>query len=434
MVGIIVGSGIFQTPTSIAKELGNPWLILGLWLLGGVISLCGALTWAELATMFPESGGIYVYLREGLGRCPAFVFGWTYMLITKPTAAAGIAVVFAKNINFLFHTQWDEAIVTCVVLIVLTIINTFHVELGGGFAIVLTSMKIAALVGIVVLAVFSGAGDSANFVASPVNKPLSASLIAVMSAILWTYDGWSDVGAIAGEVRNPQRELPRIFFMGTALVTLLYVLVNAVYFALVPLSGMREIETVAPLVAQRLLGAAGGIIVALVVLISTLGSTHGSILTGARYTFAQARDGLLFRPLGHIQPRFGTPDVSLWVQLVLSCLAVLCLRNFDRLINGFTFTMWIFYGLAGVTVIVLRWQRPQAERPYRCWGYPVVPLIFILAAAGMTTLSILNSFADRTAALRGIPDSLLWLAVLLTGVPIYFVWEHVTRLKRPKRE
>lgn len=426
MVGIIVGSGIFQTPTSIARELGSPWLILALWLVGGVISLCGALTWAELATMFPESGGIYVYLREGLGRCPAFVFGWTYMLITKPTAAAGIAIVFAKNVNYLLGVEWDEALLTCIVLTVLTVINTLRVELGGGVALVLTALKAGALLGIILLALALGAGSGANFASVPSEKALLASLIVVMSAILWTYDGWSDIGAIAGEVRNPQRELPRIFFMGTALVTALYVGVNAVYLAIVPLTEMGTLETVAPLVMQRLIGPAGGAAAAIIVLAATLGSTHGSILTGARYTFAQARDGLLFRPLGHVHPRFGTPDVSLWVQLTLSCLAVIFLQSFERLIGGFVFTMWIFYGLAGATVIVLRFRRPQLLRPYRCWGYPWVPLVFIGAAVGMTVLSIMDSISAR-AATGGIPDALLWLAVLAAGVPIYFVWARLTR-------
>lgn len=418
MVGIMIGGGIFQTPTSIAKEMGSPLLILLLWVIGGLISLCGGLTYAELATMFPHSGGVYVFLREGFGRMTAFVFGWTYMLVTKPLGAGGIAIIFANHVNVLFGTSWDPRAITCVILILLTYVNTLGMRTGGGVAVALTALKIGALAGIVLLAVALSAGDTANFRAAPLDKPLLLALAPVMAAVLWTYDGWSDVGAIAGEVRDPQRRLPLIYFGGTALMTLIYVVVNAVYVWLVPLDQMRPADTVAPLVMKRLLGSLGEIVVTVMILVSTLGSTHGSIITGARVTFAQAADGLLFRWLAAIHPAYATPHLSLWCQLALSCLAVIWLKKFDELAGGFIFTMWIFYGLAGAAVFVLRRRRPDLHRPYRCWGYPVVPVLFILAAAGMTVLSII----DKPLT------CLLWLAVLLAGAPTYFLW---TRLSRP---
>ncbi len=417
MAGIIIGSGIFRTPTSIAQQVGDPWLILALWAAGGVLSLAGALTYSELICLFPQSGGVYVFLREGYGSCMAFVFGWTYMLITKPAAAAGIAWVFGEYLNSLLGVHWDPRIVTTVVLTVLTFINARGVGLGTGIAMVLTTLKILALVGIVVAAGMFRSGDAGNFAASPVGISLGAAIAPVMYAIMWTYDGWSDVGSIAGEVKEPQRNLPRIYLTGTAAITVLYIAVNAVYMWMIPLVEMRTISNVAPVVMDRLVGGtAAGVLVSLVVLISTMGSTHGSILTGARISFAQARDGLLFRFLGRVHPRYETPAVSLWVQLGLSIAAVWTLSSFEKMVESFSFTMWIFYGLSGAAIFIMRRRMPGAHRSFRCWGYPVVPLLFVGSAAGMTVMSVIQS-----------PGTTLpWIGVLLAGVPVYYVWRKVT--------
>ncbi len=415
MVGIIIGSGIFRQPTVIAQACGSPAAILLFWLAGGIISLFGALTYAELATMFPQSGGVYVFLREGYGRCMAFVFGWTYLLITKPFAAAGIAYVFAEHLNPLLGVAWDPRVVTTMVLTALTVINVGGLRLGSGVAMVLTALKVAALGAIVVLALVLMKGDSANFAGTAPPRSLLWAVAPIMAAVMWTYDGWSDVGAIAGEVREPQRMLPRIYLAGTAMVTGLYIAVNAVYMWVVPLAEMRGVPTVAPLVVERLLGAAGataGVIVSVVILASTFGSSHGSIITGARVTYAQARDGLLFRFLGRVHPRYGSPDASLWVQLGLSCAAVWFASGFQELADTFVFTMWIFYGLAGASVFILRVRRPDAERPYRCWGYPIVPALFVAAAGAMTVLQVIDQPWKTTR----------WVLVLLAGVPVYFVW------------
>lgn len=412
MVGIMVGSGIFRTPPEIAGQLGSPWIILLAWLIGGLVSLLGALTYAELACLFPRSGGIYVFLHEGLGPGVAFVFGWTYMLITKPSAAAAIAVVFAEHVNHLLGVQWDERVVVTVILVALTLVNTFRVEVGEGVAGLLTGVKVMALVGVIVLALVLWKGSPQNLEPAPIARSFLTAMAPVFMAIMWTYDGWSDVAAIAGEVRNPQRSLPRILLLGTGLVTLLYVAVNLVYHWMIPLEEMRRVDTVAPLVAERLIGPAGGTIATLLILLSTIGSTHGSIITGARVTFGQARDGLLFRFLARMHPRHQTPDVALWTQCGLSCVAVWVFTGFENLTAGFVFTMWIFYALAAAGVIVLRIRCPHAARPYRCWGYPVVPLLFILVALGMTVLIIMENPRQ----------TLPWLALLAAGAPMYCLW------------
>lgn len=448
MVGVIIGSGIYRTPPEIAARLDSPALILVLWFAGGLLSLCGALTYAEMATMYPESGGVYVFLREGFGRAVAFVFGWTYMLITKPFAAAGIAVVGTEHLLKLCRVDIPDAdqrrlvvdAITTLILVVLTVINVVGVGPSTAVAKVLTGLKFAALAAIVGVAAALMKGSAVNFAAHPSPEPFMVALAPVMMAIMWTYDGWSDVGSIAGEVENPSRQLPRIYLVGTAAVTLLYLAINAVYIALVPLSEMRSgagghpLETVAPLVMQRLIGEAGGIAVTAIILVSTLGSSHSSVLTGARVTFAQASDGLLFRSLAAVHPKFQTPAVSLWFQLVMSCVALwhpLLLgpavgrdgkpsaSTFQQLADGFVFTMWIFYGLAACSIFILRVKRPGAERPYRCWGYPLIPALFVAAAAAMTGLTIWGDVTNPAS--RGV-KTLPWLGVLIAGLPVYFVW------------
>ena len=433
LVGVVIGSGIFRTPSTIAQNLGDPWLILLLWLVGGLVALCGALTFAELAVRFPQCGGVYVFLREGFGPCPAFVFGWTYMLITKPAAAGGIAIVFAEHFNQLLSdaaTAWngeetvillDAPLLTCGALCLLTLINVLGVRGSARFAIALTSLKYAAITGIIVIGVLAalrevfapGAGAGVPFGRTAAPRPLLAAIVPVMAAIMWTYDGWADVGAIAGEVKTPSRTLPRVYIIGTLSVIGLYVLANAVYLWHVPLEEMRATDTVAPLLLGKLLGTVGSTAILVLVILSTLGSSHASVMTGARVTFAQARDGLLFRFLGRVSPTFETPVVALVTQLVLSCTAVLLLRDFGRLAESFVFTMWIFYGLGAVSLFVIRRRDAGLGAPvFRTPGFPYVPAVFVLSSAAMTGLSIYDD--PQTTG--------MWLLVLAAGVPVYFVW------------
>jgi APA family basic amino acid/polyamine antiporter len=417
MVGIIIGSGIFRTPTEIANQIESPGLILLLWCVGGLFSLLGALTFAELACMFPQSGGVYVFIREGFGRGAAFVFGWTYMLITKPSAASGIAVLVGETLNRLLGSNIDPRITTSVIIVAFTVINVLGVRGSAAVAVVLTTIKALVLAAIIILAFTLTSHAPADPAEKAfVSKPLWAAIVAVMSGILWTYDGWSDVGAIAGEVKDPQRNLPRIYLIGTLLVTALYVAINAAYMHVIPLAQMRAMDTVAPETMSRLVGPIGATIVAIAVIVSSIGSTHGSVLTGARVTFQQARDGLLFAPLGRVHPKFQTPATALWVQMVLSLIAAWSLQTFAKLAGSFVFTMWIFYGMAGIAIFILRVRTPDAPRPFRCPGYPIVPALFVASAALMITLSLIG------------PDwkqNVMWTAVIAAGFPVYAVWNRL---------
>lgn len=423
LIGIVIGSGIFAAPTDIAKSLSSPPLILTFWIVGGLIALCGALTFAELAALLPRSGGIYVFLREGFGPCPAFVFGWTYMLITKPAAAGGIAVVFSSHFHTLTGWSINGPLLTCIALFILTLINVLGVRGSARLAIVLTSLKFAAIGAIIVLGVWVALrGDMSmqHFAGEPMSRgSLFRAIAPVMAAVMWTYDGWCDVGSIAGEVKNPGRTLPRVYLIGTLAVIVLYVLANAVYLWYLPISQIRQTDTVAPVLVTRLAGPIGMTAVTVLIILSTLGSSHASVMTGARVTFAQARDGLLFRFLGRVHPRYETPAVALWTQLALSCAMVLALKNFQSLANSFVFTMWIFYGLAAVSVFALRKSRRDEHRPFRVPGYPLVPVTFVLASLAMTVLGILDN-PRRNA---------FWLAILAAGVPVYYIWRRLVPVR-----
>jgi basic amino acid/polyamine antiporter, APA family len=422
MVGIIIGSGIFQTPPIIARQMGSPALILGLWVVGGVLSLFGALVYAELATMFPRSGGTYVYLNEGLGNRVAFTYGWSYLLLAKPFAAAAISITFATHLNALLGTAWNPQAIACVMGVVLTGLNAVTLKGSSVIAVILTSLKVLALAAVVGLGVVMMKGSAANFAGVERDTPVWMALAPVMYAILWTYDGWADVSSISGEVKEPSRLLPRILLTGTLATMGIYLAVNAVYFSLVPIGEMARAETIAPVVMERLLGAGGAAVVTAMIVISTLGATHGAILTGARVTFAQARDGLLFRFLGRVHPKFETPYVSLWAQVALAIVVILSLKRFQDMAEGYAFTLWIFHGLAATSVLVLRKRRPDLERPYKCWGYPWVPIVFILVCVLMTAAYIAH--APRT--------TLPWLAILLLGVPAYSLWQW--RSKKQERK
>jgi APA family basic amino acid/polyamine antiporter len=420
MIGNILGAGIFQAPASIAEETGNPGVVLAFWVAGGLLSLFGALSVAELAAALPRSGGLYLYLHEGLGPRVAFVFGWAYLLLMKPFAGAALSIVFATYLNSLLGTHWPDPAVACGLVFSLTILNAVSVRGTAWTAIGLTALKILSLALIVGLGVVLMKGSAANFALTPSPKPLWMAAAPILYATLWTYDGWVDVASVAGEVENPDRNLPRILSLGMIAIIVLYLAVNIVYLSLAPLAELRGHDTVAPLILERLLGKAGSVVVTAIMVVSILGAANGAILAGARVTWAQARDGLLFRFLARVHPTFQTPDVSLWVQAVLTAGAVFYLRRFKDLSEGYGFLMGIFYAGAVAAVLILRRRRPDLPRPYKCWGYPVVPIVFIVVSLLMVGLYIAHD--PKT--------TLPWVGVMLLGWPAHAIWTRVTRRDR----
>ncbi len=394
LVGSTIGSGIFRTPARIAAYVPMPVPMFGVWVLGGLLALCGALTYAELAALYPRSGGVYVYVREGFGRLPAFLFGWTELLLIRASALGAIATPFAEYL--LRSLGYDPKIAP----------NATYVHYVAAGAIILTATL--NYVGVRWSSLVLGGGGGGTV------QPASFGLALV--SVLWAYDGWGDLSFVGGEVRDPERNLPRALVLGTLSVIAIYLLVNAAYLYLIPIDQMGHLPLVAADAAQRIVGHVGVGLVAVLVMLATFSTLVGSIFTSPRIFFAMADDGLLFHQVARVHPRFHTPSVSIVVTGALGVVWVLLL-NFDQLADQFVVAIFPFYALAAAAVFTLRWRQPERPRPVKVLGYPVVPLLFILA-----TLIILGN------ALREHPGSTgLAFGGILLGVPAYFAWQRWQR-------
>ena len=417
LVGSTIGSGIFRTPAIIAARVPAPLPMFGVWVLGGLLALCGALTYAELAALFPRSGGVYVYIREGFGRLPAFLFGWTELLLIRASALGAIATPFAEYL--LRSLGFDPKIepnatyvhyVAAAAIVLTATLNYVGVRWSSLILNLTTGAKYGALVLLVLLAFVLGQGDFTHFAqAGGATTPGLFGLALV--SVLWAYDGWGDLSFVGGEVRDPERNLPRALVIGTVGVIAIYLLVNAAYLYLIPIAQMGQSPLVAADAAQLIVGRIGVGLVAVVVMIATFSTLLGSILTSPRIFFAMANDGLLFPQVARVHPRFHTPAVSIAVTGALGVIWVLLL-NFEQLADQFVVAIFPFYALAAAAVFVLRRRQPERPRPVRVLGYPIVPLLFILA----TFIILGNALREHPG-----PTGFAFLGILL-GVPAYYAW------------
>jgi APA family basic amino acid/polyamine antiporter len=424
LVGSTIGSGIFRTPAVVAERLDVPWLFLGAWALGGLVAVAGALSVAELAAMMPRSGGLYVYLRRAYGGLAAFLFGWTQLLVLRPAAYGAISVTCAEYLWRVLAIDGGATVVggasraqllAAALVILVGWVNYRGIERGAWIQNVSTVLKVGALLALVVLGL-STLGGPAVVVVAPAGQASALSLLSAfglaMVPIMWSYDGWSDVGYVSGEVKDPQRVLPRAFLFGAAVVALLYVAVTVAYLLVVPLSSMPGSKLIAADVAQAVIGPIGVVLVSGAVALSTFGTLNGSMMTGPRVFYAMAEDGLFFKSLARVHPRHGTPGGAIALSVVLGVIFV-SVRSFGQLADQFVIGIWPFYALGVAAVFVLRRREPEHERPYRAWGYPWVPGLFVLAAV----LLLVNY------VLREPLTVLANVAVLLTGVPVYYWWK-----------
>jgi amino acid transporter len=428
LVGSTIGSGIFRTPARIAAYVPVPVPMLGVWVLGGLLALCGALTYAELAALYPRSGGVYVYVREGFGRLPAFLFGWTELLLIRASALGAIATPFAEYL--LRSLGYDPKIapnatyvhyVAAGAIILTATLNYVGVRWSSLVLNLTTGAKYGALVLLVLLAFLVGQGDFAHFSqvgGGGVVQPASFGLALV--SVLWAYDGWGDLSFVGGEVRDPERNMPRALVLGTLSVIAIYLLVNAAYLYLIPIDQMGHLPLVAADAAQRIVGHVGVGLVAVLVMLATFSTLVGSIFTSPRIFFAMADDGLLFHQVARVHPRFHTPSVSIVVTGALGVVWVLLL-NFDQLADQFVVAIFPFYALAAAAVFTLRWRQPERPRPVKVLGYPVVPLLFILG----TFVILGNALREHPG-----PTGLAFGGILL-GVPAYFAWQRWQRRAPP---
>jgi amino acid transporter len=422
LVGSTIGSGIFRTPARIAQHIDSVPLFAAAWIAGGLVALAGALTFAELASMYPRSGGIYVYVREAFGRLPAFLFGWAELVILRPSAYGAIAVTSAEYAWRVLGVDGAQAVLSLgafelsraqalaiAMIVAVGAVNVRGVEFGAAVQNLSTVLKVAAILGLV------GLGLALTPGAPPVHPPPEdaggGAVVLALVAILWAYDGWCDVGFVSGEIRDPQRTLPRVFILGTAAVVALYLAVNFVYLKVVPLEQMVGSPLIAADVAAALVGPVGVTLVAAAVMVSTFGTLNGSMMTGPRVFYAMAEDGLFFRGLARVHPRYGTPTGAILLSVALGAVFV-ALRSVAELAEHFVIGIWPFYALSVAAVFVLRRREPERPRPYRTWGYPVVPLLFLAASLGL-----LASYAWSQPQVFAVD-----VALVLTGVPVFLAW------------
>jgi APA family basic amino acid/polyamine antiporter len=416
VIGTTIGVGIFIVPGTIARELPSSMMILAVWVLAGVISFFGALAYAELGAMLPDSGGQYIYLREAYGPLAAFACGWVSFLVVQSGSIATVSVGFGIYLSYLLPGLANMARWIPPALIALfSLVNYRGVRWAAQTQNVFTALKVAGL------AVLIG---SSWLYRTPVGlkaddwgaRSLTThGLVMALLGCFVAYDGWQYIAFVAGEVREPSRNIPRSIALGTAAVILLYLLANVAYLRVLPLSRIATTERVAAVTAEQTMGRIGGNIVALTIMLSAAGAANGSIMTSPRIYFAQARDGLFFRQVAAIHPRFGTPSISILVQCVWTCILALS-GSYETLFSFVIFAMWLFHGMTVFAVIILRRRAPDLPRPYRMWGYPLSPLLFTLFALWF----VVNTFWTRPG------PSLIGALIIAGGAPVYFLWRRAS--------
>jgi len=413
LVGSTIGSGIFRVPSTVAEQVGSVGVIATLWVVGAFVVLFGALTIAELAVLFPRSGGIYVFLREAYGPLPAFLFGWTELLVIRPSALGAIAILFAEYMGeFVPLGPVTVRVVAAGAILLLAATNIRSLSWGAAVQNASTVAKVAALTGLALLAFVLGDGSRGAF-AEPISfAPISwGGFGLALVAVMWAYDGWADLTFLGGEVREPTRTLPRALLGGTAAIVVIYLVVNAAYLFLLSVSDMGNRPLVAADAARAILGGAGASVVAAMVMVSAFGALNGATMTGPRIFFAMAGDGLFFRPVATVHARYRTP----WVAILLAAflgVGYVSVRSFEQLADSFILGIWPFYALTVGAVFVLRRKRPELERPYRALGYPWVPLVFLLASLAM----LLNALVEQPAS------TMYGFGIILLGIPVFYAW------------
>ncbi len=444
VVSSVIGSGVYKKVAPISAELQSPTLVLLCWVLAGVISLCGALSNAEIASMLADSGGEYVYFKRIYGRFIAFIYGWSTFTAIKTASVASIAYVFSQSFNSLVPLpNLPDAIasiellglfkpfenfgvkgLTILLILVLTFLNTRGLKGASFLSNSITLMVIIGLSLIVVLGLFLGGGSITNIQTSATTYlprdwtdfTLVKAVFGAMLAAFWAYEGWNTVGFIGGEIQNPNKNLPLALLGGMIVIITAYALVNFTYLYVMPIDQIIQIhqsqnEIAAVAVIRSFSGSIGAGVLSVLILFTTLGCTNSTILMPPRIYYAMAKDGLFFKSAADIHPKYNTPNNALWMQGFWACMLVLS-GSFDQLTDMLIFAAFFFYGATALGVFVLRIKEPNAPRPYKVWGYPVVPALFVIFCI---TLIIITLFTHPREAGIG-------LALMLTGLPFYFYW------------
>jgi amino acid transporter len=425
IVGITIGSGIFRTPPSIAGLVPNPLVIMGLWTLFGLISICGALVLAELSTMLPRAGGVYVFLREAYGDAAGFVFGWLYVLITTPTTVAALAVVFAEFLLNLLGRPVEAGAVQMIAItaiIILTGANVLGARVGAAVSEVTTLVKVTALAAIILGAFLFGQGSVSHITEG--GAVHGSGLARAVAAVIWTYDGWVAVSMIAGEVVAPERLMKRIIIVGMLIIVTLYIGANLAYLYMMPVSVMaQQKEAIARTVITAIAGPAAGVLIMLGIMTSVFGALNGNLLAKPRVAYAMARDGLIFSFVGKTSQRWASPWAAQLIVAAVAIVMVLALRDYDTLITYFVVIEWAALIFAIGAVFVLRRKLADAPRPFRTPAYPWVPLLFVAGTViGLSAIVWGQIQVHNFSPIYG-------LAIAAAGFPVHHLW---TRFKRER--
>lgn len=421
IVGITIGSGIFRKPHTLARDVGDPAVILGLWLMFGVVSLCGALALAELCSMLPHTGGVYVYLRRAYGDGAAFVFGWLFLLVSTPAAIGALATFFAELLFGLLGKAegapaWTIPALACLTIGVLSIVNMLGARLGSAVQSVFAFLKVGALLVLIVVSFTAPGGTLAHL--APAGHAVR-NLGSGAASVIWAYDGWVAVSMVAGEIVAAEKMMRRVIVGGMVLIVVLYAAANIGYFYALPVEAMAAETGGVPqrIMADRL-GPIGAALIGAAILCSVFGALNGNILAKPRVAYAMARDGLTFGFLGRVHPRWSTPHAAILIQGAMAVLLVAVLRDFDAITTYFVVVEWSSLLFAVAAVLVLRKRMPDAMRPFRTPGYPWVPLVFL----GGTFAGLVAIVWGEVA--RPSPNyAPLWgLALAAAGFPVYRVW------------
>jgi len=424
IVGITIGSGIFRTPPTIAGLVPNPLVIMGLWTAFGLISICGALAVAELSTLLPRAGGVYVFLREAYGDAAAFVFGWLYVLVTTPTAVATLATVFAEFLLNLLGVAANTATVQMIAIaaiIALTGANVLGARVGAAVSEVTTLVKVTALTAIIIGAFLLGHGSLSHLTEGGAVQ--RGGLARAVASVIWTYDGWVAVSMIAGEVVAPERLMKRIIMVGMLIIVTLYIGANLAYLYIMPVGVMaQQKEAIARTVMTEIAGPAGGVVIMLAIMTSVFGALNGNLLAKPRVAYAMARDGLTFSFLGKIHQRWSTPWAALLIQGVVAIIMVLVLKDFDTLTTYFVVVEWAALIFAVGAVFVLRRKMADAPRPFPTPAYPWVPLLFVVGTIiGLSAIVWGQIQVGNFSPIYG-------LLIAAAGFPVHQLWKRLKRI------
>ena len=417
VVGITIGGGIFRTPASIATRVPDPMLMLAVWVVGGLIVLCGALAFAELSAALPHTGGIYVYLREGWGRPYGFLYGWAQLVLIRAAALGGISSVFGEyclrsiGIDPAQHSRWADYLAAAAIVVAAGA-NITGVSLAASIAGLSTLAKFGALTLLVAASLVLGGGHGASWQhLASTGAPVEAGLFGLaLISVLWAYDGFADLTFASGEVRDPQTNLPRAILIGTAAIIAIYLSANLAYLYVLPIDTIQASRLVAAETMSALFGQGGAAFISVIVMISTFGSLMGSMLASPRIFFAMADDRLFFDAIAAVHPRAQTPYVAILLAAALG-VAMVMTQTFEQLTDTFVLAMWPFYALSVAAIYRLRRLRPEMARPYRVVGYPVVPAVFVAASVAL----VINALWTDP-----VWTSLVF-AVVLAGLPVYYV-------------